>query len=191
MRSSCTGGDFSGKSLIAMPGMGDSRFQNSVVFLCSHSADGAMGLIINKPADGVFLGDLLTQLSLPKPDSTSDVAVHYGGPVEVGRGFVLHSSDYHSGLSGMRVNDEFEMTSTVDILEDVAQGNGPSKALFALGYAGWSGGQLEAEIAQNGWLIGPASHDLVFDASADAKWSQAVTDLGVDPAKLSITGGRA
>jgi len=148
-------------------------------------------LIINKNVDDVRLVDLLEQMSIDNSRVAPSVPVHYGGPVEPGRGFVLHSTDYHSGLSSMKINADVSMTSTLDILEDVAEGNGPARALFALGYAGWAPGQLEAEIAANGWLIVDPTPELIFDTPDARKWSAALGILGIDPAILSSTGGSA
>jgi len=150
-----------------------------------------MGLIVNKPVPDVSLHDLLDQMSICKTDLRADQTVHFGGPVEPGRGFVLHTPDYHSGLSSLAVTEAFSMTSTVDILEDVGQGNGPSKAIYALGYAGWGAGQLEGEIASNGWLTVQAEPELIFDTGDCQKWRQGLTMLGIDPAILSSTGGSA
>lgn len=150
-----------------------------------------MGLIVNKPVEDVTLSDLLDQSSISTNSLDDALVLHFGGPVEAGRGFVLHSTDYHSELSSLKVSGDFSMTSTMDILEDVAQGTGPDKSIFALGYAGWAPGQLEAEIAQNGWLVVKPSQQLVFDTEDSKKWSQALHLLGIDPAILSSTGGRA
>lgn len=184
--------ELTGKLLIAMPGMGDPRFEHSVVFMCSHGDDGAMGLIVNKPAEDVKFSDLLEQLDIETAiQGAVDMPVHFGGPVENSRGFVLHTSDYLSNLHSMPVSDGFSMTATLDILEDIAAGNGPRKALMMLGYAGWGPGQLEGEIAMNGWLTADASMDLVFSAPDEDKWGAALKTLGVDPLTLSASAGRA
>jgi putative transcriptional regulator len=181
-----------GKLLIAMPGMGDPRFDHSVVFLCAHSTDGAMGLIINKPTPELEFEDLLTQLKIPPPPAHRvKVGVHYGGPVEGGRGFVLHSSDYAGNSSTLKVDDRFGMTATLDVLEDLSDGAGPRQCILALGYAGWGPGQLESELRRNGWLTCDAETEIVFDAAADRKWHLALASLGIDPMMLSATGGRA
>lgn len=183
--------DLTGKLLIAMPGMGDLRFEHSVVFLCSHGSSGAMGLIVNKPAEDVRLSHLLEQLDIePKPPGR-DMTVHFGGPVESARGFVLHSPDYTSSLQSMTVSDRFSMTATLDILEDIAVGSGPERALMMLGYAGWGPGQLEAEITMNGWLTAEADSDLVFATQDTEKWGGALKSLGVDPLTLSASAGHA
>ena len=145
-----------GQLLIAMPGMGDLRFERSVIFLCAHSPEGAMGLIVNKPAPELCFADLLAQLKIPATIDLKGTRVHFGGPVEHGRGFVLHTADYAVEESSLQVTDAFAMTATVDILQDIARGAGPRQALLALGYAGWGPGQLESEIQANGWLTAPA-----------------------------------
>lgn len=183
--------DLSGKLLIAMPGMGDPRFDRSVVFLCAHSEDGAMGLIVNKPTTDLSFAALLRQLKIPLADRSRDIRVHFGGPVEHGRGFVLHTADYGGSETTLQVDDRFGMTATLDILEAIAQGQGPAESLLALGYAGWGPGQLESEIAQNGWLTADASVDLVFDANDGRKWGRALAVLGIDPLTLSAAAGRA
>jgi len=183
--------NLTGKLLIAMPGMGDPRFDHSVIFICNHTSDGAMGLIINKPAEDVRLSDLLKQLNIEPLPPHPDSLVYFGGPVEGARGFVLHSQDYESCLQTLQVSDRFGMTATLDVLEDIAQGNGPAQALMMLGYSGWGPGQLEAEIAHNGWLTTDATPDLVFDANEDGKWSAALRALGVDPLGLSASAGHA
>lgn len=180
-----------GKLLIAMPGMGDPRFEHSVVYLCAHSDDGAMGLIINKPAPELKFNDLLEQLDIPTSKDAQKISVNFGGPVENGRGFVLHSADYDGNDSTLKVSDTIGMTATLDILEDISQGSGPSAAFLALGYAGWGPGQLEGELQHNGWLTCDAPSDLVFDPDAKKKWERALAILGIDPLLLSATGGRA
>ena len=183
--------DLTGKMLIAMPGMADPRFEHSVVFVCAHSDDGAMGLVINKPTDDLRLRDLLEQLSITPGEDMRNVAVHFGGPVEHGRGFVLHDYGYHSAISTLDVNDEFAMTATLDILEDLADGRGPAHVIMALGYAGWGPGQLESEIAENGWLTCEADKPLVFDTPDAGKWEAALKTLGVSALTLSADAGRA
>lgn len=183
--------DLSGKLLIAMPGMGDPRFEKSVIFMCAYSDEGAMGLIVNKPAPDLAVGDLLEQLGIEAGPTPIRLPVHVGGPVEHGRGFVLHSRDYGREGATLDVNDTFGMTATLEILEDMAQGRGPESALLALGYAGWGPGQLEGEIQRNGWLTCDATPDLVFETADAEKWSAALKGLGVDARLLSSTGGRA
>lgn len=180
-----------GKLLIAMPGMSDPRFEKSVVYICAHSDDGAMGLIINKPMPDVALEDLLKQLSIEDADRGANVPVYFGGPVEVGRGFVLHSAEYHLKDFTIKVDDQFAMTATRDVLTDIVEGTGPATRLLALGYAGWGEGQLEGEIQQNGWLSCDAVPDVVFEVPARDKWTAALKLLGVDALTLSATAGRA
>jgi putative transcriptional regulator len=179
-----------GKLLIAMPGMNDTRFDRSVIFMCAHSESGAMGLIVNKPAPDLDFTDLLEQLDMNPSDAAREIRVHIGGPVENGRGFVLHSPDYSNEETTLKVDDAFGMTATLDILEDISNGEGPENCFLALGYAGWGPGQLEGEIQANGWLTCEASQDLVF-GEADDKWTAALASLGISPSFLSATGGTA
>jgi len=183
--------DLTGKLLIAMPAMEDPRFARSVVFLCAHSADGAMGLIVNKPAVDLSLRMLLEQVSVSVVPGLADRPVHFGGPVEHARGFVLHSGDYRSRVTTLEVAGGFGMTATLDVLEDIGAGHGPARAILALGYAGWGPGQLEREIAQNGWLTVDAAAELVFDTADAVKWDAALRRLGVDALALSSAAGRA
>ncbi|UYV38419.1 YqgE/AlgH family protein [Rhodobacteraceae bacterium D3-12] len=183
--------DLTGKMLIAMPGMGDPRFEKSVVFICAHSPDGAMGIIINKPTGDLRLKDLVEQLDIGDGTCLRDHPVHFGGPVEPGRGFVLHSGEYVSNISTLRVSDEFGMTATLDVLEELAAGAGPAFAIMALGYSGWGPGQLEDEILSNGWLTCEAEQSLVFEEADLRKWEAALKTLGVDPLTLSAAAGHA
>jgi len=180
-----------GKLLIAMPGMGDPRFDKAVVFMCAHSPEGAMGLIINKPAHALKFDDLMTQLGIDWDGDLPSPPVHHGGPVEHGRGFVLHSRDYDSEGSSMKIGDDFGMTASLDILTDIALGKGPKRALLALGYTGWAPGQLEAELQANGWLIADVNTELVFATKDEDKWQMAIEGIGIDPRMLSTEGGRA
>ena len=184
-------GLLAGKCLIAMPSMGDPRFARSVVYLCAHSAEGAMGLIVNTPAPDVRLGHLLEHLGIAKGTALPDIRIHVGGPVEHARGFVLHSSDYESPQGTMKVDDHVSMTATLDVLERIAAGTGPRQSILALGYAGWGPGQLESEIAQNGWLTADPRDDLLFGRANEFKWSAALKSIGVDPVTLSSQSGRA
>lgn len=183
--------NLTGKMLIAMPGMGDPRFEHSVVLLCEHSAEGAMGLIVNKPNEDIDLAALLEQLDIEGARKVEGGPVHFGGPVETGRGFVLHSPDYASVVTTVQVQDDLHMTATLDVLEDIGRGFGPAKYLLALGYSGWGAGQLEAEIAQNGWLTCDADARLVFDLPNASKWQAALESIGVAALALSAEGGRA
>ena len=180
-----------GQLLIAMPGMGDFRFERAVIFMCAHSPEGAMGIIVNKPAPELSFADLLSQLKIAATVDLRDTRVHFGGPVEHGRGFVLHSSEYSVEESSLNVSPEFAMTATVDILQDIARGEGPRRALLALGYAGWGPGQLEGEIQANGWLTAPAEAELVFGTRDGDKWEAALRSISIDPRLLSAEGGRA
>lgn len=183
--------DLTGKLLIAMPGMGDPRFDKSVVFVCAHTPDGSMGLIVNKPAPGIRMDDLLEQVDIDPGSGSRGALVHFGGPVEHGRGFVLHSTDYGGNDTTLKVNPAFGMTATLDILEDISRGDGPNRRILALGYAGWGPGQIEAELRRNGWLTCDADPDVVFDKNDGRKWTGALNTLGVDPLMLSAAGGRA
>jgi len=187
-----------GHLLIAMPGMPDERFMRAVIYVCEHSARGAMGIVINKPASDLRLPDLLVQLeiigdddAMHLPDALDRVPVLMGGPVETSRGFVLHSPDYRVAQSTQAVAPGICLTSTVDILRAIARGHGPRDAVLALGYAGWSAGQLENEIQSNGWLSCPADPDVVFNHAADDQYARALRLLGIDPALLSSSVGHA
>jgi len=177
--------------LIAMPSMTDPRFNRSVVYMCAHSDEGAMGLIINKPAPDIEFSDLLKQLGIKTAGDTPEIRIHMGGPVEHGRGFVLHSADYETKDSTLHVSADFGMTATLDILEDISSGQGPKSCLLALGYAGWGPGQLEAELQANGWLTCDASPALVFDEGDANKWNAALDSLGISAKFLSAEGGSA
>lgn len=183
--------DLTGKLLIAMPGMGDPRFQHTVVFLCAHSDEGAMGLIINKRVPEIALDDLLGQLEITAGEGSRDHAVYFGGPVEGARGFVLHSGDAPDYPGTLRVDEVFAMTATRDILVDIANGDGPDETLAALGYSGWGPGQLEDELRHNAWLTVDADKAIVFDPDDGAKWTRALKSLGIDPLLLSAGGGNA
>ena len=183
--------DLSGKLLIAMPTLGDNWFQRSVVLMCRHSEEGAMGLIINKRARDLQLSDLLEQFEITPDPPDFNMPVHFGGPVETGRGFVLHSGEYRSQLQTLDVTGALGMTATIDILEDLATGKGPERALLMLGYAGWGPGQVESEITMNGWLTVDADADLIFARPDGEKWEAALGRLGVNPLTLSAAAGRA
>ena len=191
-------GYLDGKVLIAMPGMEDQRFARSVIYVCAHSEDGAMGIVLNQVADQVSFEELLVQLDIIDETEAAHIAVegpnmvvHRGGPVETGRGFVLHSADFYLANSTLPINDDVCLTATLDILKAIADGEGPKKAILALGYSGWAPGQLEAEIQANGWLHGPADPDLLFGADLDAKYNHALRNIGIEPAMLSAESGHA
>lgn len=187
------GSNLTGKILIAMPGMTDSRFQRSVVLICAHSDEGAMGLMLNRPLPEVAFGDLLEQLGIETDDTVRQIEVRFGGPVEPGRGFVLHSVPEHGNdpEGRLRISRALAMTTTRDILEELAQGEGPESAVLSLGYAGWGPGQLEHEMLQNGWLTGDGAEDLIFGADHERKWPSALRAQGIDPSLLSAASGRA
>lgn len=180
-----------GKLLIAMPGMPDPRFEKSVIFMCAHSAKGAMGLIVNKPIDGLFFRELMEKFNISVTADGAPTPILFGGPVQLGRGFVLHSSDYGSKDATLPITSEISLTATTDILEAIAQGRGPSKAVLALGYAGWGDGQIESEILSNGWIHCDPDPALIFGTDHEAKWETAINKLGADVSGLSSEAGRA
>ena len=184
--------------LIAMPNTNDPRFERSVIFMCAHSAEGAMGIIVNKPASGVSLTELFEQLNIAQEKEhinlsapIKNVAIQIGGPVESGRGFVLHSTDYFSSENTMPIDEEIGLTATLDVLQAIAEGHGPKHAILALGYAGWGPGQLENEMQSNGWLHCEADADLIFARDCNSKYDLALAKIGIDPAMLSTTAGHA
>ena len=179
-----------GQLLIAMPGMRDPRFARTVVYMCAHSAEGAMGLVINRILDSLTFEDLLEQLGIEGSVPPQSATVHFGGPVETGRGFVLHSGDYRQDGT-LAVAEDVSLTATVDILRAIAAGEGPRRHLLALGYAGWGPGQLDGEIRANGWLHVAADEALVFDTELDSKWDRAIAKIGIDPRMLSDAAGHA
>jgi putative transcriptional regulator len=184
-------GFLTGKLLIAMPGMPDMRFEKSVIFMCSHSAEGALGLIVNKPLDGLPFRELMTQMDIPVTDATPSVPVMFGGPVETDRGYVLHSNERASVSASLAVTSEISLTPTIDILRAIARGTGPQKFLFALGYAGWGPGQIEDEIAGNGWIHCDADSEIIFRGDATSKWELALAKLGASISGLSSDVGHA
>ncbi|ANY77853.1 hypothetical protein BB934_06060 [Microvirga ossetica] len=187
-----------GQVLVAMPGMMDERFARSVIYICAHSAEGAMGIILNRPAANVNMPDLLVQLEIvPEierirlPQKVGAMQVLMGGPVETSRGFVLHSPDFHIEQSTLPIDDSVCLTATIDILRAIAAGRGPENAVLALGYAGWGAGQLEMELQANGWLNCPADAGLIFNTSADLRYEMALRGIGIEPAMLSMDAGHA
>jgi putative transcriptional regulator len=191
-------GYLDGQLLIAMPSMSDKRFARSVIYMCAHSDDGAMGLIVNQRAPHISFAELLGQLSIEEEGESAarragliDLDVHVGGPVETGRGFVLHSADYFAADSTLPIDGEVSLTATVDILKAIAGGKGPARAMLALGYAGWRPGQLEDEIQANGWLHCPSDLDLLFDRNLDQKYDRALSKIGIDPSHLVCDAGHA
>jgi putative transcriptional regulator len=187
-----------GQILIAMPGMGDPRFDKSLIFLCAHSDNGAMGIMVNKTAPMMFFSDLVDQLKIvPNGEirelsaSVLNLPVLFGGPVEQFRGFVLHSTDYFTQNTSLPINNGVALTATVEILQAIARGDGPAKVTLALGYSGWVAGQLENEMQHNGWLFCEADDDLLFGADNDGKYIRALKKIGVDPLMLSSESGHA
>ena len=179
-----------GRFLIAMPGIGDERFHRSVILVCAHSDQGAMGLVVNRRADSISFDELLEQLDIEPDDRTPETPIRIGGPVESGRGFVLHSSEYGSD-SALDIAGKFRLTGTVDVLRDIAKGEGPREQIIALGYTSWGAGQLEQEIQRNGWLSCESSSEIVFGESDDDKWVAALSGMGISPELLSAEGGTA
>jgi len=187
-----------GQLLIAMPAMSDPRFSRSVIYMCAHSADGAMGIIVNQHAPHIDFCELLSQLNISSeedritmPSELQSMVIHVGGPVETGRGFVLHSADYYAEDSTLPIDDNVCLTATVDILRAMATGSGPDQALLALGYAGWAPGQLESEIHENGWLHCPADTGLIFNRNIKDKYQLSLKKIGVDPTRLVNDSGHA
>jgi putative transcriptional regulator len=183
-------GFLTGQLLIAMPAMADPRFSQSIIYMCAHTSEGAMGLIVNRPVVKPTFDDLLKQLKVSPHPPARQVRLCAGGPVENARGFVLHTNDW-TGEGSLRVNDELALTASLDVLQVIAGGGGPRECILALGYAGWGAGQLDQEIQANAWLSGPADESLLFDAEHDTKWRRAFAKLHVDPLLLSDAAGHA
>ncbi len=191
-------GYLDGQMLIAMPTMGDERFSRAVIYVCAHSTEGAMGIIVNQPAANIDFPDLLVQLEvipagerIELPTTAGAVKVLKGGPVETGRGFVLHSADFFIENSTLPIDEGICLTATLDILKAIANGKGPVSAILALGYAGWAPGQLENEIQQNGWLHCAADPELIFGTDTDGKYEKALRKIGIDLGQLSSESGHA
>ncbi|MBV9396219.1 MAG: YqgE/AlgH family protein [Methylobacteriaceae bacterium] len=191
-------GYLDGQMLIAMPSMRDERFAGSVIYVCAHSSEGAMGIVVNQPAPNVRFSELLVQLEvipaadlIQLPPRAGVIKVLKGGPVETGRGFVLHSADFYIENSTLPIDDGVCLTATLDILKAIARGKGPQSAVLALGYAGWAPGQLESEIQENGWLHCAADPELIFGSDIDGKYSKALRKIGIEPGKLSSQSGHA
>jgi len=191
-------GYLDGRLLVAMPVMGDPRFERSVIYLCAHSSEGAMGIMVNRPAGSIDFPELLVQLNIINkddqiklPENAETMQVLRGGPVDTGRGFVLHSSDFYLDNATLPIDDKICLTATVDILKAIASGKGPKHAILALGYAGWGPGQLENEIQGNGWLHCDADPDLVFGEDVEEKYTRALRKIGIDPGMLSGEAGHA
>ena len=184
------GGYLTGNLLVAMPQMADPRFARSVIYVCAHTADGAMGLVINREIDRITFPGLLKLLEIEVDGADDQIRVMFGGPVEAGRGFVLHSPEYVQD-STMLIGNDVGLTATMEILKDIAEGAGPERSLLALGYAGWAPGQLDDEIQANGWLHVPANPNLIFAEDNGSKWDDALAMLGISPALLSGEAGHA
>jgi len=191
-------GYLDGQLLVAMPLMGDPRFERSVIYMCAHSPEGAMGIMVNRPAGSIDFPELLVQLDIVKkgdqiklPENAETLQVLQGGPVDTGRGFVLHSSDFFIEKATLRIDEDVCLTATVDILKAIAQGAGPRHAILALGYAGWAPGQLESEIQGNGWLHCDADPELIFGDDVEEKYARALRKIGIDPGMLSNDAGHA
>jgi putative transcriptional regulator len=191
-------GYLDGQMLIAMPSMRDERFARSVIYVCAHSSEGAMGIVVNQPAANINFPDLLVQLEvipaadlIQLPRRVGIVKVLKGGPVETGRGFVLHSADFFIENSTLPIDEGICLTATLDILKAIARGDGPASALLALGYAGWAPGQLESEIQENGWLHCSADPELIFGPDIEAKYEKALKKIGIDLGMLSSEAGHA
>jgi len=191
-------GYLDGQMLIAMPSMRDERFTRSVIYVCAHSSEGAMGIIVNQPAANINFPDLLVQLEvipasdlIQLPRRAGAIKVLRGGPVETGRGFVLHSADFFIENSTLPIDEGICLTATLDILKAIARGDGPASALLALGYAGWAAGQLENEIQENGWLHCAADPELIFGMDTDTKYEKALKKIGIDLGMLSSDAGHA
>lgn len=179
-----------GKLLLAMPGMGDPRFERAVIFICAHNDDGAMGLVINQPVEDLDYAELLEQLKIEIDGEVSEVTIHEGGPVETGRGFVLHSADFVQDSTSI-ISETLALTATVDILKAMAEDRGPIHSLLALGYSGWGKGQLENEMIQNAWLTTHADDEIIFNTLLEDKWPRAMKMIGVDVSMLSSDAGHA
>jgi putative transcriptional regulator len=180
-----------GKLLVATPSIGDPRFDRTVILMCDHSAEHAMGIVINKPVDGLRLPELFAQLGISHPDDAPDRAVLLGGPVDRDRGFVIHTTDYATADSTLPVCAGLSLTATKDVLEAIASASPPRRSLLALGYAGWGAGQLESELAANAWLVTEPDEALIFDTANEAKWQGALDRIGVTPEHLSFMAGHA
>jgi len=179
-----------GQLLLAMPSMLDDRFAKSVIYMCAHNEEGAMGIVVNRELESITFPDLLNQLGIEPLNPDPQIKIHFGGPVESGRGFVLHTADFTQDAT-VAVNDSVALTTTMDIIQAIADEEGPNQCLFALGYAGWGPGQLDAEIKENGWLHVTSDDDLVFGSELTNKWERCMRKLEIDPLMLSDDAGHA
>lgn len=183
--------NLTGKYLCALPGMGDHRFEKAVIYICSHTSEGTMGLIINKSKDDIIVSDLLEEIGIEGSARVADQPVLDGGPVDIDRGFVLHSADYYNDGTSLRISETLALTSTRDVLEALTSAKAPDMAVLAVGYSGWGGGQIEREIAQNAWMVIDGKESLIFENGLDDKWTKALSYIGVTPDMLSHFGGSA
>jgi len=183
-------GFMTGQLLVAMPQMRDARFTRSVIYICAHTSDGAMGLVVNRLVGSLTFPDLLQQLNIDSEGKGEHIRIRSGGPVETGRGFVLHSTDYVDDAT-LKVGDLVGLTATIDILKDIASGSGPRRSILALGYAGWGPGQLDQELQANAWLTVPADEELIFDDGLNDKWERSMNKIGVDFTFLTGEAGHA
>ena len=181
----------SGRLLIATPNMGDPRFKSAVIYICSHDSSGAMGIIINKSKGDLQLSDMLINIGIEGKVRVADTPVLLGGPVDIDRGFVLHSADYFKTETSLKLSDTLHMTSTKDILEALVLDAAPTRAMLAVGYSGWGAGQIESEIKDNAWIVAETDEALIFDTDLEGKWSKALASLGIKPEMLSSQGGSA
>lgn len=180
-----------GKLLVATPSIGDPRFDRAVILMCDHSPEHAMGIVINKPVEGLRMPELFAQLGIERPDDAPDRPVLLGGPVDRDRGFVLHSMDFHAEDATLPVCDGIALTATKEVLTAIASLHPPRRSLLALGYAGWGGGQLEEELTANAWLVTDPDEALIFEEPDATKWQLALDRIGVTPEHLSFLAGHA
>jgi putative transcriptional regulator len=179
-------GYITGQLLIATPQMDDPRFKKSLIYVCGHDKNGAMGIIINRPMPSPTFPELLFQLGIETLPQYPNTKIYFGGPVEGGRGFVLHSPDYDHEAT-VQITNNISLTATIDVVRAIAIGKGPTNAIMALGYAGWQAGQLDDELRSNAWLVAPGDTELLFDSDADRKWDQAMASIGISNAALLIS----
>jgi putative transcriptional regulator len=182
--------DLTGQIIVSMPSLEDERFFKTVIYMCAHSSEGSMGIIINKKIDYDLYPDLLKDLGIDKPFDKKKLFIRYGGPVESGRGFVLHSDDI-TRKETLNINKGIALTSTTEFFDDLSIGKGPKNSILALGYAGWKSGQLEKEIMQNSWMTLSVDNSFLFDEEVSKKWTQAYKIIGIDPDNLSFKSGMA
>ena len=183
--------DYQGQLLLATPKMTDFRFERAVILICSHNTEGAMGIIVNKPTQELKFDDILEQLKIIPQKKVTNHKIYFGGPVEFGRGFVVHSSDYDVPNVSINIQDEYYLTASIEILEDMANGCGPKKSILALGYAGWGPGQLENELLFDSWLMCDPDPNLIFSLHSEIKWNSGLKKLGINPSHLATIGGSA